>query len=331
LVEGRAQAVTNLKWDGSPAIVFGRGDNGKFVLTDKSGWQAKGYDGKATSAEELGQMFANRKPAMDQERQQFINNMMDIFDEYEKATPPDFRGFLSGDLMYFNRPEAIDNIITLIPNTVKYEVQANTELGQRILQSKTGVVVHNYIGNRYSSVDEAKKQIQGKEVLIIPSVQAPKTNISVGPIKQIEEYAAKHGAELGALFNAHKLKAANASNIHTLFYRYINSKVGGDMSTLGEDFTDWLNSANLTDKKRISITKFVDTNKTGTKALWTIIKMIMKIKDYLVKEFDSHPKDVKQSINGAPGGEGYVVNHPDGAVKLVSRGLFTAANKTKNR
>ena len=33
-----------LKWDGSPAIIFGRNENGRIVLTDKSGFTAKGYD-----------------------------------------------------------------------------------------------------------------------------------------------------------------------------------------------------------------------------------------------------------------------------------------------
>ena len=35
------KAVT-LKWDGSPAIVFGRDENGTFVFTDKGGFMKKG-------------------------------------------------------------------------------------------------------------------------------------------------------------------------------------------------------------------------------------------------------------------------------------------------
>ena len=50
-----------IKWDGSPAVIFGRNENGEFTLTDKSGFQAKGYDGRPTSAEDLQAMFINRK------------------------------------------------------------------------------------------------------------------------------------------------------------------------------------------------------------------------------------------------------------------------------
>ena len=52
-----------IKWDGSPAVIFGRDANGEFILTDKSGFTASGYDGKATSADGLQQMLMNRKGA----------------------------------------------------------------------------------------------------------------------------------------------------------------------------------------------------------------------------------------------------------------------------
>ena len=45
LEKGGHKEVT-IKWDGSPAIVFGRDENGDFILTDKNGYVAKGYDGK---------------------------------------------------------------------------------------------------------------------------------------------------------------------------------------------------------------------------------------------------------------------------------------------
>ena len=47
LEQGGHNDVT-IKWDGSPAVIFGRNENGEFTLTDKSGFQAKGYDGRPT-------------------------------------------------------------------------------------------------------------------------------------------------------------------------------------------------------------------------------------------------------------------------------------------
>ena len=40
--EGSAHSQTTIKWDGSPAIIFGRDEKGQFFLTDKSGYAANG-------------------------------------------------------------------------------------------------------------------------------------------------------------------------------------------------------------------------------------------------------------------------------------------------
>ena len=49
-----------IKWDGSPAVIFGRDEKGDFVFTDKSGFVAKGYDGKAKSADDIEKMLKAR-------------------------------------------------------------------------------------------------------------------------------------------------------------------------------------------------------------------------------------------------------------------------------
>jgi len=329
--EGSAHSETTIKWDGSPAIVFGRDENGQFMLTDKSGFAAKGYDGKSKSAKELQKMLTNRSPSMDQSRQQFITNMGDIFDEYEKATPKDFRGFLSGDLMYFNTPGLEDHVgYVFQPNVVRYEVNKDSKLGKAIGASKTGITVHKYIGDQFNTTEEAIKHLQGNEVLIIPPVyvQQP-SKINTGPIDKLEAFANKHAAEIKALFDPAGLKGI--ANIHQLFYKYINNSVDTGLENLGNDFAQWLNTEKLTDKKRANIGAYLTNHKKGVNALWTLIRGVMKLKDWLVDEFDSHPTDVQQSIGGEKGGEGYVVKTADGPVKLVSRHKFTAANRALHR
>jgi len=328
--EGKAHAETTIKWDGSPAIVFGRNEAGEFFLTDKSGWSAKGYDGKATSAKALGQMFANRKAPMDANRQKFVSNMMDIFDEYQKATPSAFRGVLSGDLMYYNTPPTEGNDFIFTPNVVTYKVNRKSKLGQRIGQSKTGVVVHKYIGDTYSSTEEAIKQIQGTEVFVIPPVyvQQP-SKINTAPIDKMEAFANKNAKAVQALFDPAGLKGI--ANIHALMYKYINNSVDTGLDKLGSDFGDWLNTEKLTDRKRENILKYLNANIKGVQALWVLIKGVMKLKDSIVAEFDAHPSDVQQITAGEPGGEGYVVQTKQGPVKLVSRHKFTAANRAAHR
>ena len=53
-------SATTVKWDGKPAIIWGRDENGQFVLTDKSGFGAKGYQGRATSMQQLAGIMQAR-------------------------------------------------------------------------------------------------------------------------------------------------------------------------------------------------------------------------------------------------------------------------------
>jgi hypothetical protein len=102
LEKGGYSDVT-VKWDGSPAIIFGRNQNGEFILTDKGGFVAKGYDGKATSAEALEAMLKAR-PGYAKDPKgygPFVANMKNVFAMYEKAVPNTYVGFFKGDLLYF--------------------------------------------------------------------------------------------------------------------------------------------------------------------------------------------------------------------------------------
>ena len=74
--------------------------------------------------------------------------------------------------------------------------------------------------------------------------------------------------------------------------------------------------------------------------MWTIVTGIMKIKDKVIKQFDSHDSTVKSSIGPhgpaavdthGEGGEGYVLAHPKGDIKLVPRQYFTKANRSVQR
>jgi hypothetical protein len=316
----------SVKWDGSPAIIFGRDDNGQFVLTDKSGFAAKGYDGKAKSAQELKQVLVNRKPTMDASRKKFVGNMMDIFDEYEKATPDNFRGYMKGDLMYYNTPPLENGAYVFKPNVVQYEVDPKSEIGRRIGQSKTGVVIHQYIGNQFNSTEEAVKQMQGNEVFAIPPVIVrPPGKINIAPLDKMAAFAKQHSNDFANLFNPQNLKGM--ADFPNMLYTYINNKVDTGLENLGSDFVEWLNTRNVSDRKRTNITNYVKQNQKTFNALWKIITGIMKMKDSLIHQFDSQANNVKQTINGQPGGEGYVINYNGELVKLVSRHSFSAANR----
>jgi hypothetical protein len=235
--------------------------------------------------------------------------------------------------MYFNTPGIEDHDRYVFqPNVVRYAVNKSSKLGQAIGNSKTGIMVHRYTGPQFNNVEEAIKALRGRDVLAMPPVyvQHP-SKISTKPIDKLEAFAKKHRTEIKELFNPVGLKGI--ANIHQIFYKYINNSVKrpGGLENLGKDFREWLNTEKLSNRKRANIHTYLKANKKGVNALWTLITGIMKLKDWLVTEFDSNQTNVQQSIGGQRGGEGYVIQTKNGPVKLVSRGKFTVANMALHR
>lgn len=340
-LEGESHKDVTVKWDGSPAIIFGRNENGEFILTDKSGFTAKGYDGKATSADNLQAMLMNRpgasnpdpKKALDYK--QFASNMKDIFDEYEKAVPEDHRGFFKGDLLYFNKPDIEDGNYVFKPNIVKYSVSTQSDLGKKIGASKTGVVIHREVDAEGNEGPLQSTDIfQGKEVLVVPpiSVERP-ADIPNEELNQLEAIIKRNSAGLDELLNAQELKVKQMTDFPKILYAYVNSKVDSSLDNLGADFAQWLEQRKqVSDRKKAKILEYVKQHAQAFATMWQTVSAIMKVKDDIIAQFDMHDQTVKQSIPGhGEGGEGYVLAHPEGDIKLVPREYFTKANRAVER
>jgi len=328
-----------IKWDGSPAIIFGRDENGNFILTDKSGFTAKGYDGRSTSPKDLEKMLLNRKLSRgvdpDDNYRQFAGNMRDIFDEYEKATPKDHRGFFKGDLLYYNTPLLAKGTFTFKPNVVTYTVDAQSTLGKKIAMSKTGVVIHNEIdlnGNDVPLDINPETYFKGTEVLVVPPV-----TVSAAPqvddtdIKNLQEIISKNRAGIDQILDKNILAKLKISDLPNIFYTYLNSKVDTGMENLGSDFFSWLSNSKVSKAKQGKIVEFLGNNKAGFDSLWLVVSGIQTVKNDIIDQFESQDAPVKSYINDNPGGEGFVLNHSDGAIKLVNRAGFTAANRNIER
>ena len=341
LEKGGHQQVT-IKWDGSPAIIFGRDENGEFLLTDKSGFTAKGYNGKAKSADDLEAMLMNRKGASNPDEAkranylEFVGNMKDIFDEYEKAVPKDLIGFFKGDLLYYNTPPLQQGNYVFTPNIVTYEVAQDSDLGQQIGRSKTGVVIHRYmdpVSGTETAVDPSViGQFQGTEVLVVPPVTAQQpAQIDDENINSLKAVVAQNAQAIDALLDKNSLTELKMSDFSKILYTYVNQN--GTNTNLGGNFEQWVAASNLSDAKKKRIVEWTRQNAQGFDALWQVVRGIQEVKNNIINQFDSHDVPVKSYINGQPGGEGYVLDHPEGSIKLVNRGEggFTQANRAVQR
>jgi hypothetical protein len=331
-----------VKWDGSPAIVFGRNEAGEFILTDKSGFVKKNGVERATSGKELASNLLGRsggKNADDPKRIAFANSMQTIFDQYEKATPQDFRGYLLGDLLYYTTPQVVEDKYVFTPNIVTYKVNVNSTLGKRIAQSTTGVVVHRLLDEEGTPGPVPQDlKMQGNEVFIVPSVTVSKAaQIEDEDINQLKASVSQSGAAIDVLLDTVKLTELKMKDLPQIFYTYLNSKVDSGLDSLGVDFLQWVKTSKLSGVKQTRIAEYIGQNKQGFDAMWKIVSGIQAIKDKVISQFDSHDADVTAEIGShgpvsqdahGKGGEGYVLAHPKGDIKLVPRQYFTKANRS---
>jgi hypothetical protein len=326
-----------VKWDGSPAVIFGRDVNGDFILTDKSGFGAKRYDGKSKSGEDLEKMFLSRgKPDVPKSDsyKKFASKMGGIFDIFKNSVPENHRGFFSGDLLYFDTPKVYDNKFVFKPNVVTYEVDVESELGNKIKNSKVGIVIHNEVDLDGNSTSLKNKDIfKSGDLLVIPPVTIEKPVKGDNKLlKDTVSLTKSNSSNIDKFFDINELTSLKIKDLPNIFYTYINSKVDSGLENLGNDFENWVTqNSKLTDRKKQNVLDYINKDKKTFDVIWQIVSNIMTIKDEMIDQMESQNIPVKSYIGDYKGGEGYVMSHPVGNIKFVPRSQFSAVNRSIQR
>jgi len=316
------RGTTTVKWDGKPAIIFGRKSDGTFVLTDKSGFGAKGYDGLATSPEHIQRMMAMRKG----DRTELVGIYQKLFPLLRAATPENMRGYIQGDLLYTDKPPEVAGAYVFKPNFVEYKIPASSKLGQRIGASEVGVAIHTRFKDPESS-PEAIKHVTLEPVtgllLIEPSVKdIQNVELNAQMVKQLSQIISIHGKAIDGLFNPADLRASGITDLPQLCKRYINSRITSNYNNLLNGFGDWLQS-NVTPRKFNNIVEYLQSprsNMDGITAAFTAFLLLHDIKTDMLEQLDRQQ----------PGQEGWVLATPAGRAKLVNRFGFSAGNRALN-
>jgi len=328
------QKTTSVKWDGKPAVIFGRKpDTGEFVLTDGSGFEAKGYDGLATSPKMMAQIQSTRKG----ERGELVQLYADLWPQLEAAVPTNFRGYVKGDLLYYPEQPWTEEAGNLVfkPNTVQYRIPAKSALGQRIRNSTTGIAMHTM----YADQGEPKQPLSRVSFNEVPGLFLiePIYGKGIAPqdpaqakgqsalIKQIKQIRASKGAAIDTLFNPAELRAMQITDLAKLCVDYINFRVkqpSGNFDNLLAGFGEWLQTK-VTPKKFTNIVEYLKSpasNTEGLAAAFTLFILLHDLKLDILRNLDL--KD--------PGHEGWVMATPAGYGKAVNRFDFTARNAAQN-
>lgn len=314
--------TTTVKWDGKPAIIWGRKPTGEFVLTDKSGFGARGYDGKATSPDMLANIMRQRGG----ERGALIAMYQQLWPMLQRATAQNFRGYLQGDLLYTQQPPEVSGAWTFRPNEVEYRIPVNSPLGQSIGNSNVGIAVHT----QYPEADSAPQALSNFNprnveglLLIPPTVKDIKSIKPNGQqIKQIRTAITQNAAAMDNLFNPANLRAAKITDLPALCKRYINSRIFTNFDNLLGGFGDWLQQ-NVTSNKYRNILEYLQSptsNTAGLSAAFTIFLLLHDLKTDVLTQLDRQQ----------PGQEGWVMATDAGRAKLVNRFGFSAANRLRN-
>lgn len=349
---GKNSKHMELKWDGSPAIIFGRDENGTFHFGDKYSKEIIG------SGRDVYNQYVGRSGAsVSDERKQFAGEMSQLYDLYEAATPKDFRGFLEGALLYKSRPQQNKHGEYFFqPNTVIYYVAADSKLGKRIAQSVTASTATAYfdalpaLGGQRQAVGDRWKSVGSKDVIILPPKFATdvQADIPEEAIQNLYQYLSAHKSKIekfvtpSAEWNAtFKNPAQGPTKWREVIYKYVNSQVDNPtgLENLGTNMAQWAEGDPILaggKRREIAINDIKNAGDNLT-ATFRLVRGIMRVKDEVVDQLENPTLSsigIRAELpGGAPGGEGFVSDPSGGRqpLKFVKRGTFTAANRAKGR
>jgi hypothetical protein len=323
------QQYATIKWDGSPAIIFGRKPDGEFVLTDKGGATAVGYDGLATSPAMMTKMLQQRDAnaaakGKARDSTELAQLYKDIWPYFEAAVPKNVRGYFKGDMLYFpGRPYVEDaGNYVFQPNQyggIQYRIPVNSPLGEKITGTNVGIAVHSFMEDphapeQFVSDPEAKlKSVPGLMVTAatVKNLQNLKLNRNI--MSELATYVRGENAQaLQGLLNPAELRTQQITDLPALMEKFINSLKGTDYSgATPSNFGAWLQT-NVSPRKYNNIVEYLQSprsNVLGMSVAFAIWNKLHELKVDLQRQLDLQQ----------PGQEGWVFSTPAGRAKVVSR------------
>ena len=296
-----------IKWDGNPTIYWGREPNGEFVLVGKNGWGRN----KSTSAEDLSRFIQSSGKGVDEEpwRKDFGEEMAEVFELMKSATPPSFRGYVYGDLLYSPRKPftATKGAVEFEPNKVKYTVDTKSPLGERIANSKVGVVVHTKLdefGSKSATPFKDVDELNNQNVVVLGQTYvAHQPKVDTSEVASIRSAAEKNAAVIDKFLAG----APGLSSPAQIIYTYVNHMTRTQqLQNIESGFFDWLSTSKVSQGQQEKLAAMNESNPKALPAIFGLIKQIMSAKDHIIDQLDDADADVKATTKGEKGGEGYV-------------------------
>ena len=328
------KAIT-IKWDGYPALIFGRGPDGKFSIMDKHMFNKKDGTGRLVYSPE---QFVKYDMDRGVDRSQLHQLIAEIWPGLEKSD--NGKGYYWGDLLFSQPLEPQQDGLYHFranPNGITYTVDPNSEIGQELTGKQAAIVVHQFIPVNAMTTDEATPlngtigNLQNNSnVAIVPAKMpiTPKLKLNNRLVTSANSSISKYGKAVDQLMST---APQSASAFQQLFTTYINKKiVTKDLSNLVDGFYQYFQSRPMTDSMRNKLSQHLEANKAGVMgafAIWiAIYNLKMSIVNQLNKAAETAPVQGYLQ-DGTRTQEGFVSQ----GLKFVDRMGFSAQNLAGQR
>jgi hypothetical protein len=333
--EAGSQTI-RMKWDGNPQIYWGRAQKGgPLVFGGHNAW-SKGE--AATSPEEVKDFIANKSgnpktPEEKTARDQFAAKFASMYDDFDRATPKDFEGFVYADGLFLDPISADNGVYTFCPNPKSktcYHVKADSDLGKRIGNASIMVVGHAFFP-QWGQPDSSQQPMQDfsafdnnpKLIVLGPVYNSNKVDINTQAIDRVEIFVKTNGRKIDKFLEPVK----GLADLKNIIYTYVNQTAKAKQldSLSDQHFMSWLQNSKVSQGKQA---KIVDLNQqfgNALAAIFELVKMIQRMKDDVIDQVEGEQGDIWDS-----NGEGRVryadpLTKQFGNVKLVPRKRWTPA------
>lgn len=336
------------KFDGSPAVIVASDFYGKKFVALKHSWDK----GKVFESIEDIKLEYIDKPDL-------ASKLILVFSNIENFNIPKNEIWM-GDFLFSNSDlkEVIINDISYLtfkPNTLTYAIPTETELANKIRNSRLGTVWHTKYTKELDNIKmsfDIKINNSCSNIYQI-SAELPKTNTkNTSSLKEIKPLLKSLKVELKSLLKNTRYKnIIENKTINTLLLRYENYLIKKDIpcqSPKFEDFLNWVTSIynkekeekktekgkNSVEERKQATIDFIIYREDVIEQLWEVQQYIIAIKEIYEKEFNSiSPISVfiEEQNNYIPTtDEGYVISdNYCNVYKIINRLNFSRYNFRK--
>lgn len=239
------------------------------------------------------------------------------------------------------------DVITFKPNTIKYSVEIDSELGEKITSSEFGIAWHTrYLGKNIVNVkpvfDIDLNQINDPGGIYmsepyIKQISAEKLEQMADSNSEIKDMLESLYTELSDLYTPEYKEVLEYKTFNALFSAFhnnlIRSKKPLNEKTFIKDFLEF-SAGKKSDAMIQKLGKFIDDHYTSIISIIRLTNLISKLKSLFLSKLNKLETykasvDLKQGGSKSINQEGFAISSPTGeVVKIVDREEFFYLNSS---